>query len=241
MAYLLDGAIILVFLLAIWIGYKRGFIKTMAGLIAFIVAAVVAMLLSGPIAQAIYDSSVEPTVVSTISSHLEVSDSLEAGVDSALEKLPGFVTNALANSGIASGADVMSKLTGVEEDIPLAQKVADHVVQPIVVPLLKVICTLLLFIVVYVVASIVLKVLDLVAKLPILKELNQGLGVLAGAVSGILWVFFLVSVLQVLGAAGAVDGVINQAVINDTVVTNWLIGINPASSMLQEVMTLVEG
>lgn len=242
MAYLLDGAIILVFVLAIWIGYKRGFVKTVAGLVAFLVAALLALLLSGPIAQAIYDSSVDPAVTSTINRYLEAGNAtLEEGVDQALEVLPDYVTNALANTGVQSGADVVEKLSGTDESVPVAQRISEGVVAPVVLPLLKTICMLLLFLVVYIVATIVLKVLNVVAKLPLLKQLNQGLGLVAGAVSGALWVLVIVSVLQVLAAAGAADGVINQALLDETTVVNWLIGINPASSVLQDVMTLVEG
>ena len=240
MAYLLDGAILLVFILAIVIGYKRGFVKTMAGLVAFVAAALVAFLLSGPIAQFIYDSSIEPKVVSTITQHLEeTGGSLEAGVDKALETLPGFITNALANSGVESGADVVDKLAGTEGEQSLAQRVAEQMVEPVVVPLLKVVCLLLLFVIAYIVAVILLRVLNVVAKLPLLKQLNEVLGVAAGAVTGALWTLLLVSLLQLLAATGAADGAITQELLNETILVNWLISINPAANVLQEVMTLV--
>ncbi|MBQ8683517.1 MAG: CvpA family protein [Clostridia bacterium] len=240
MAYLLDGAIILVFLLAVWIGYKRGFIKTMAGLVAFLAAALIALLFSGPIAEGVYGATVEPGVISAIDAQLELgTGTLEEGVDKALAGMPAFVTNALANTGILSGADVTAKLTGADSTLSVSQQIAQQVVAPVVVPLLKVIIMLLVFILVYIIASIVLRVLNVVAKLPLLKQLNQGLGLVAGAVSGALWALFIVSVLQVLAAAGTADAVINQALINDTHVVNWLIGINPAGSVLQDVMNLV--
>ena len=240
MAYLLDGAILLVFILAIFIGYKRGFVKTLAGLIAFAAAALVAFLLSGPVSQFIYNSSIEGSVVSTITQHLEAEGgSLEAGVDKALETLPTFITNALANAGIQSGADVNDWLTGTDAELSLAQRVADQVVEPVVLPLLRVLCLLVLFILVYIVASILLRVLDVVAKLPVLKQLNEVLGVAAGAVSGALWVLLLVSLLQLIASIGGADGTITPALLQETIFVNWLIRINPASSVLQEVMTLV--
>lgn len=241
MAYLLDGIIILLFVLAIWLGHKRGFIKTVTGVVAFIAAVVVATLLSGPVAQMVYDSAVEPTVVETIGEYTaDATGSLESGVDEALSSMPGFVTNLLANGGITSGADVLAKVTDTADTAALAQNITDQVVEPLVVPLLKMIATLLLFILAYILASILLRVLNVVAKLPLLKQVNKSLGVVAGILSGALWVLFAVSVLQVVAAVADADFVINQALLADTLLTNWLIGINPLGGMLGEIVAIVD-
>ncbi len=238
-AILLDAGILILFLLFVFIGHKRGFIKTASGLIAFIAAAAVAMLLSGPIAQLAYDKLVEPTVITTVEEHLTGTEAIEESVDQALNELPDLIANVLANSGITSGTDVMNKLGGTVDTALAAQSVADKVVQPIVVPLLKVICTLVLFILAFIAAAILLRVLNVVAKLPLLKQLNKGLGAVAGVLSGILWVLFAVSLLQVLAATGAADGFIPPSLLNDTYLIRWLMDINPIGGALQEWMVVV--
>lgn len=241
MAYLLDGVLILLFVLAIWLGHKRGFIKTVTGVVAFIAAVAVASLLSGPVAQFVYDNTVEPTVVETIDSYTAAATgSLESGVDEALSSLPGFVTNLLANGGIASGADVLAKVGNTADAAALGQNIADNVVEPLVIPLLKMIATLILFILAYILASLLLRVLNVVAKLPLLKQVNKSLGTVAGVLSGALWVLFAVSVLQVVAAVAGSDFVINPALLADTIVTNWLIGINPLGGMLNEIIAVVD-
>lgn len=241
MAYLLDGVLILILVLAIWCGHHRGFIKTMTGVLAFVAATAVAMLLSGPVAQFVYDKAVEPSVVSTIDSYTAAATgSLESGVDEALASLPSFVTNLLANTGVTSGADVIAKVGGSVAPAELAQQIADQVVEPVVVPLLKMVATLLLFLLAFVVASILLRVLNLLAKLPVLKQVNKSLGVVAGIVSGLLWVLFAVSVLQLVAAVAGSDFVINQSLLADTLLTNWLIQINPLGGMLREVIAIVD-
>ena len=240
MAYLLDGVLILLFVLAIWLGHKRGFIKTVTGVVAFLVAVAIASLLSGPVAQFAYDRAVEPSVVETVDSYTAAATgSLESGVNEALASMPGFVTNLLANGGIASGADVLAKV-GTADAAALGQNIADNVVEPLVIPLLKMIATLILFIVAYVLASLLLRVLNVVAKLPLLKQVNKSLGAVAGVLSGVLWVLFAVSVLQVVAAVAGSDFIINQALLADTIVTDWLIGINPLGGMLREIIAVVD-
>lgn len=241
MAYLVDGIIILILVLSIWSGHKRGFIKSVSGLMAFLAATLVAALLSGPVAGFVYDAVVEPDVVSTMEEYLvSTTENLEGGIDQALEALPAFVTNLLNKSGVTTGADVLAKVTAAEEDVTLAQQIANQVVEPLVVPLLKAICLLVLFIVAYFLCSLVLRVLDVTAKLPLLKQLNKGLGAVGGAVTGLLWVLFAVSLLQVTAAITGPDFVINQALLEDTLLTRWLIAINPVGGALREITALMK-
>lgn len=55
MAYILDIAVILIFALAIFIGYRRGFVKSIIRLVGCLLALVIAGTLSGTIAGGIYD------------------------------------------------------------------------------------------------------------------------------------------------------------------------------------------
>ena len=66
MAYLLDGAILVLFLVMVVIGSRRGFIKTIAGVVAVVVALVLASMLGGPVSDFVYEHSVEPAVIKAI-------------------------------------------------------------------------------------------------------------------------------------------------------------------------------
>ena len=96
----------------------------------------------------------------------------------------------------------------------------------------------LLFLAVLIVVTILFKAFNVVAKLPLLKQLNKSLGALAGAVLGVLWVFFAVSVLQVIAALG-VTPLINAELLHSTVLVNWLCGVNPAAGALQDILALI--
>lgn len=236
MKYLLDAVVILIFLLCVFIGHKRGFIKTVAGIVAFVAALAVSALLSGPVAEFVYDKAVEPSIIETVDAQMEqVEGSAIEKLNNAYESLPDVVKNLLAQTGIENVDDLSIRL-------PIGGDSMGHsfaaVIEPALLPLVKAICSLVLFFITYIVASILLKVLDLVAKLPLLKQLNKTLGLVGGIVSGALWALLAVTVMQVLAATGAADGAITLQTIGETTVVNWIAGINPLSAALQELLII---
>jgi len=239
MIYLIDGAVVLLFVLMVVIGHHRGFIKTVTGLVALVAALLVSWMLSTPVAQIAYDVAVEPIVTTTIEEQVGENSPAAESIDAALADMPSFIQNMLANGGIRSGADVMEKLSGTAEGATVGETVATQIVEPVVLPLLKAVCMLLLFVITLVAAHILLRVLNVVAKLPLLKQLNKGLGAVAGAITGVLWVFIAVSVLQVIAATSATDGAITVEMLEATWFVDWLCSINPVAGALEEILVFI--
>ena len=235
MKYLLDAVVILIFLLCVFIGHRRGFIKTVTGIVAFLAALAVSALLCGPVAGLVYDKAVEPTIIETVDTQLEQSEGTAIEkLSNAYELLPDVVKNLLAQTGIEDVDDLAQNMPmGI--NTPISESV-NAVVEPVLLPLLKALCSLLLFLIAYIIASIVLRVLNIVAKLPLLKQVNKALGLVGGIVSGALWALFAVTVIQVLAATGAADGAITLQTIGETTVVNWIAGINPLGGALQELL-----
>ena len=71
------------------------------------------------------------------------------------------------------------------------------------------------------------------AKLPVLKQLNKTGGVLAGIVSGLLWVLFAVAVLQVVAAVSGPEAVLHTALLQKTYVVRFVMTVSPLSQLLQ--------
>ena len=239
MSWILDIALVLVFALCVWRGHKKGLIKALTGILAFLLATAVALLLSTTVAGIVYDKKVEPPVVTAIEDVLGQGGTLAQGADKALETMPTFLQNLLEKANIASGQDIVSKLTDQEDAMSFAQQISDQVVRPPAMKLLKAVCTLLLFIVGLLAAHIVLRVLNVLAKLPLLKQLNKSLGTVAGVLSGLLWVLFFSCVLQVVAAVSPADALISQTVVEQTFLLSWVNGINPLSGSLQSILNLV--
>ena len=199
MAYVLDALLIVLFALCVYLGWRRGLIKTASGLIALAAAVAVSVLLSGPVAELVYDKAVEPAVVSALEEQIQDNTvPVAQQVDNALEQMPGFITALLAGRGLDSGEAILDGLRVEEMGASVAEGIAQQVVAPLVCPLLEGLCAILLFILVYMAALLLLRVLDLVARIPFIKQLNRGLGLVVGVCSGALWVIFAVGVITTL-------------------------------------------
>ena len=220
MSYLLDAVLIVLFALCVWIGWKRGFIKTVSGLIALAVAVIVASTFSTPIANAVYTGTVEPAVLSTLEEKInsEVLPTAEQ-LDAAIDEMPSLVATLLEVGDMGSGAAILEQVDAVESGKSAASTITDCVVTPIVLPLMQMLCSVVLFAAAYLIASILLRVLDLVAKLPVLKQLNSVLGVVAGALTGAAWVIFAARILFTLAWLGVAERLTPEVLEQTWVVT----------------------
>lgn len=235
MAYVLDALIVGLFALMVWIGHRRGFIKTVSGVVAFVAALVLSSMLAGPVSGFVYDSFVEPTVLDSLNEQIGDNSPGAEALDAAIAQFPAFITNRLAANGLDSGSAILATIGGVQGDETAAESITRQVVQPVALPLLKSACMLLLFLLLLLLATLLLKAVDLVAKLPLLKQLNKGLGAVAGVALGALWVFFAVTLLQLVANAGWLD-FLTPAVLEETMVLRWVDSINPMTSALREII-----
>ncbi len=235
MKYLLDAVVILIFLLCMAIGRKRGFIKTVSGVVALAAALAVSSLFCSPVAEFVYDKTIEPSIIETVDTQMaQAQGDLNERFAHTYEALPNVVKNLFAQSGIDSAQKFAASVPFVGTT-SISQEIAD-MVRPLLLPLLSALCSLVLFLITYIVASLILRVLNIVAKLPLLKQLNKTLGLIGGAVAGALWVLVAVTVIQVIAALGVADGVITLQTVNETLIVNWLSGINPLSGALIDVI-----
>lgn len=238
MSWILDLVLILVFAICVWKGHRQGLIKALTGVLAFLLALAVSLMLNAPVANLLYDKVVEPPIVEAVEGVLGEGGSLTESADGALESMPGFLRNLLEKADITSGQDIVNKLTGEDGVESYAHRISDQAVRPTAIKLLQTISTLLLFLIALVAAHLVLRVLDILAKLPLLKQLNKALGMSAGLVSGVLWVLFLACILQVVAAVSEPDALISQTVVEQTHLLRFINGFNPLAGRLQDLLTL---
>ena len=235
MAYVLDGILVVLFVLLVWLGHRRGFIKTVAGVAAFVVALMLSSMLAAPVSGFVYDTFVEPPLQQTLVAQIGEGSPAAETLDGVLEQMPAFVTNRLEANGLNSGAAILSHIGNDAAEGTVDQRILNQVVEPVVLPLLKSVCMLLLFIILLLVLTVLLKMLDVIAKLPLLKQLNKLLGVVAGVAQGLLWVFFAVSVLQLVANLGWID-VLTPALLEETILLRRIHDVNPMTSALRELI-----
>ncbi len=244
MAYILDGAAILIFLLAIFLGFRRGFIKSVIHLAGCVVAIVAAALLSTPLAGGAYDLFLADTVEETISSKIVETDeqSVQEALTGILEQLPGPVANALESAGLGTPEQLTEKLQsslGGSADA-LSSTISTMIVRPVAVSLLRMLFFTVLFIVVMILAAIAATAIDRVCHLPVLRQVNGALGGVMGALQGALLVFVGVTVLTLLSLVSDSDGAISRQTIEDTHIVRAIETVSPVTDELDRLVAGVK-
>lgn len=232
MAYILDAVVIGVFLLAVYLGYKRGFVKAISKLAAFVIAAVVAYLFCGSLAGAVFERAIAPAVEKSLTPYLESADTdVTAAIETVKGKLPAFARELLESKGDIG--EYLTTLKG-ESKTPaqMAEEFARGPVRTVVMPGLKMLCAIGLFVVALILALIAMRAVNKVFQLPVLHTLNGTLGLVAGVANGLVLVIITVAVLQIVAAAGSADSAINPTVMSETHVVQWLAQYNPFSNGL---------
>ncbi len=232
MAYILDAIVVGIFVLAVYLGYKRGFIKAISKLAAFVIAAVVAYLFCGSLAGAVFERAIAPAVEKSLTPYLESADTdVTAAIETVKAKLPAFARELLENKG--DNASYLTTLKG-ESKTPaqMAEEFTRGPVRTAVLPGLKMLCAIMLFLVAMILALIALRAVNKVFQLPVLHTLNGTLGLVAGVANGLVLVIIAVAVLQIVAAAGSAESAINPTVMSETHVVQWLAQYNPFSNGL---------
>jgi uncharacterized membrane protein required for colicin V production len=160
-------SVVLVLIIAIFtvIGVKKGFFATIAGFIAPLASIVLTMLFYKPIA-ALLKSTLFANMVTDTSGMENFFNEFNATED-VISKL-SLAMNYLNNNDLGEAIDAI-KNNIMAEVLSIAIAIVG------------------LFLVLLIVIKIVFKLLDLVAKLPVLKQANGILGGVIGACEGFVW------------------------------------------------------
>ena len=234
MAYLLDGAVILLFVAAVVIGYKKGFLSTILNVVGFVAALFAAFALSAPLADGIYKTVVQPSCERAIESALtETAGDLTPAesIEKAMGSLPQFVQGLMERKGVTAQT-LTNKIGGsvgsVAHDV--AVTVTDTVARPVMTLFIRCIVFLVLFIVLLIVVKILEKIVAKLFRRTLFGGINGALGALLGAVRGALWVLLLVTVLQAIAGFTKPDAAISEKSIDDTKVVSVIAEKNPLFS-----------
>ncbi len=188
MNWVLDGIILAVLLLFTLVGVKRGFVRSAARLAGAVAAAFLASMLAGPIAQWLFDLLFRQALVEKIGRTVQSvgTAGLAESLGKVLEGLPDFIVRALEAAGIT-----VARLQGVVADTAAgAAEVITDTLSPVFVGFLKVGVLLVLFLLLMVAVRALAELLHSVARLPLLRQVDQLLGGVCGLLLAlvVLWV-----------------------------------------------------
>ena len=190
-----DIIIISIIVIFAVIGFNRGIAKTLLNLAGLILSAIGAYYLSNFIAQFLYDAFIQQTVIDNIEQLIQ-DKGAEYAIANSFEAIPQWIT------GVISFIVGLFGITLSEygQNMTVAQSITNSIANAIeaslssvIVKALSVILIIILFIILFVLAKKLIKLVNNVFKIPVIKQLNQILGLLLGGIEGMVLVWFAVN------------------------------------------------
>ena len=174
MSIIIDLIIVLIMLLFIFLGYKRGLVKVAFKLCTFFVAIIVAFVFYKPVAKlVIANTNIDETIETAITRKILPEGATETQEVDLSQDLPSII---LKNSS------------------DTVQSISKSFTNTII----ETACLLLIFIIVKIVLKFVTALADLIAKLPILKQFNKLGGTLYGIIEGLFIVFLGFAIISLI-------------------------------------------
>lgn len=193
---ILDIGILLFVGLSTFIGYKLGLIKVAFGIVSFIIAILISLLLYRPISNVITNHTPIPEKIQT---------QIESRLSSENKESTNFIDNYYTNAKNASAKIIAQNITSTIINIGSA---------------------LIVFLLVRIILLFLRFSTDLIAKLPLIKQCNQVGGFLYGIIAGflIIYLFFtIISMLAPLINLSTLLKVINSSIIGNIMYNNNII------------------
>ena len=233
MTLAIDAILIFAMVACIWSGARRGFVRSVMGLISSLVAAVAAYAYTPALAALIRERFLTERITDGIEDILrslafDTSTDL-FNLDRVASDLPEPFLSVLNRSRIdpAAIAEKMRGLTGVNEDA--VRSVAGDIASPTASVISSAVAFLAIFAGALIVLALLTALLDAIFHLPVLKSANSFLGFLFGVGEAVVLAGVLSVVLSVLvEALGAFDpNLFGREAVEGTVVCSFLLKYNP--------------
>ena len=201
MTYVLDLIIIAIIALFAFIGYKKGLIKVAFGLISFILALIISVILYKPVSNFIINyTSIDNSIESIVEERLSSPDTTD-------EETQNIVSNYYNNIKTASSS-VLAK--GISKTI------------------INIGCMIIVFIVTKLILLFFKFSGDLIAKLPLIKQINHAGGFLYGLLKGFIIIYLLLALIALISPIINIDNIlvtINKSIIANIMYNNNIIFI----------------
>lgn len=193
MPYLADAIILVIFLLFIILGVKRGFVRSVLDLVGTLAAMLVSMWFSGIAAQWVFSTFLQESLTRQIAEALQAAPAADAA-EAVLSVVPEILRGGLEAFGITS--DAINQAVAGTSGQAAAAVVA--VLSPMVVSVLRGLFALVLFVFLLVIFRILSGVVCRIFRLPVLRQLDKGLGILLGVAQAALITVLLCFCAQAL-------------------------------------------
>lgn len=233
MEYLIILLVGLVFVLSVYSGYRRGFVKIMMSLVASLVAFLIALILVNPVSMVVKNSAMYENLKTNVSETIceglkqngyETADDLATGI-----KLPDVIAEKLAGSVVSELTSDFDELIQID-----TETVVNTMVERVSSFILELVVFLCMFVLAYIVVRVIILVADLVTKLPGLNLINHTAGAILGGVQGILLVWVACLILTVFASSSLGSDIL--AIVSKNEVLSWIYSNNLLWNFLMTVI-----
>ncbi len=190
---ILDGILILIFASFIINGRRKGFIKTVFSLIVTVISIIVAKEYSPAAAQWVNDNFIHEMGVEWLTKL--ISDNISSGAQAVADAIPAAVSDAVAAFANTSVEALLSGVATSAEIAQAAEKIYTAAENAFILTVISAVCFLVIFAVTNVILSLGVSVINVIAKLPVIKSINKLLGGIIGAIKGAIGISVICSVL----------------------------------------------
>ncbi len=221
MTYIVDIIIIAVFLITVLVSYKKGFFRSLFDLIGTLVSILAARIVSSSFAPQGFEMFIKEPAKATLTNTLGTAGTTDYGtqVESAINSIPDSFSGIMNLIGIDKQA-ILEKVSSSE----FAQgNLVDNIMENIITPVGTAVIQFVLFVILAVVFTLGLKVvvrlLDfIIKKLPVVKSLNKGLGIVIGVLRGLLTAIIVSmligTVVSFIGNEAVIEAVNNSVIVS---------------------------
>ena len=184
--------ILAVFAICVFFGYQKGFLKTAFSLVSWILVLILCNFAT-------------PIVTDLLVQHTDIEVVVQTTVEA---KVMEAVEQAVQNSDVSEleaslPAGVKDIILGENESFTDAlTSVADIDVTSVVNGIIGIVGFVVTVIVLRIAVVIVELALDVVSKLPLIGTMDKLLGIVCGAVKGLIWCWVILAVVSVLALTG---------------------------------------
>ncbi len=178
---IIDGIILLIFIMSAVGGYKKGFVQMALSVVALIVCIVAANRFAMPAAQTVNEAFVHEAVVDSVTDYL--SENAEKETSGIIEQLPDVIKEIAAEAGVSLEA-LAENVSDKETLRPECDKFITNIEDVAILPVLKLICFAALYLILRFICSFVIGFVNKAFRLPMINGLNRMLGAVCGGAKG---------------------------------------------------------
>ena len=209
MNYLLDIALIAIFLLVVMIDAKRGFVKSVWGFVTALASLALSFLFGGYVGDLLLNTWLRDLFAdATLNVLKPIVESGASGYD--ITKLFADMPEELVKLAESCGADLEALALRYADAVNVSEESLVELASTISDPITTTISLAIGYVSVFFVALILMYIIgslfNLISKLPIIKGFNTLLGGVFGAMSGLIYIWVICIALAVVVECGVLGG-----------------------------------